>query len=256
MRTFIAVIMSLPALCQLPALPNVYSDPAANCYALLSRPVDGGVAFTLVRIDTDVRCDITPSVPLQFIAVQFVDQVARNGTVFAVDLANQTATTVALPKGIYETYLSSTLFAFPQPPNQTDAFATIGAYQEYCLTFAGQAPTWQSETWNHVPFASTLYPAQASGNTLSFGIALHGPTTGIVYQTGDDGKLRLYRWQIMSDDPAQAAVSLPAEFTFNRDIYVHLVDNTTSLASDYRIFDALALSPVGKATGEKTTGAK
>ena len=67
---------------QLPALPNVYSDPAINCYALLSRVVDTGIAFTGVRLNPDSLCDITPQTPLQFIAVQLIDGGSPKGWVF------------------------------------------------------------------------------------------------------------------------------------------------------------------------------
>jgi hypothetical protein len=225
---------------QLPPIPNVHSDPATNCYALLSRPTATGIAFVGVRLGSDPSCDITPPTALQFITVLITEHGSQQGSVFLVDFGTQATTTVDLPPGIYETYLSSTLFAMPHASNPLLAFAKIGAYQEYSLTFAGQQPTWESETWKHLPRAYALTPHIVNGNALTFGVALHGPTTGVFYEVADDGTYLIVRAQVATSDGNQTTVQLPDVFTFDRVVYVHLIDDATSLASDYRIYDPLA----------------
>jgi hypothetical protein len=223
---------------QVPEIPTVYSDPSANCYALLSRPVIGGVEFSLVRLDPKPACDLTsPPGAIHFVIARLISEGVQSSQLMPMRLGEVVVRT--MPDGVYQVFPAINPVDSRQRIPVTSL--QIGNFSQNSIVFVGDPQLWDSEKFAHVPFATTVYPPQIDGRTLTFGTSLHGRTTGVFYQLDADGSPHYFRADVASGNPTIASVTLPDGFVFDAPIFVNIIDDTTSFAGDYKIFDPVAL---------------
>jgi hypothetical protein len=251
-RLLLTVLLALAASCgiaqvpiQFSEIPIVYGNPLANCYNLDVAIAGNDATFSWSRIDDSSACDMNGTADLFFVfpVTPKGVQLDQKPTSFGLTIGKTVTVTLPGP-GVYlalrspEGILNLGALANPGQPLLIPLFT--GEWEEFLILFVGTPALWESPRFDHVPFASPLYPAGVSGNVLTFGVSLHGRTLGIFKQTDRNGGVHQFKTEILSDGRNMATLTLPNDFSFEAPISLTLVDATTSLSATWLIYDPIA----------------
>ena len=245
-RVSALLLFLLGAFCaqaQVPEVPSVYGNPAANCYNLSSTVSGSVVILSWTRLDAGSACDTNIEGVNQLFLIYHLTQNGPDSAPTPFELTLGKSAAVSLPNsGIYQILGPMGLSAGPNYSFDPLPFVPghLGQWEQALVVFVGTSEIWSSDKFNHLPFVAPLYPVQIDGQRLTFGTALHGRTMGVFSQTDQTGGVHQFRAEILSGNPDQAMVELPSDFTFDTPIIVTLLDVTTSLSATWTVYDPIA----------------
>lgn len=234
---------------QYPGIPQPSGDPTRNCYNLSASVSALDVTFSWTRVDSSARCDTNSESPQLFLVYHLTPNGVETDprpTPFGLALGGTVRVSLPGP-GVYQPLLTGGIGSFNEGAPNEPLFVPLklGPWEQSSMVIVGDPILWASPFFDHLPFASVLYPAQLDGQRLTFGVSLHGPTIGVFAQTTASGAHN-FRSEILQGTPTKATVTLPNEFSFDAPIAVTLVDVATALSATWMIYDPIAARLAGR----------